>query len=200
MPPDHHLLVQEDRIVVARGPKENRFRPSIDALFRSIAYEFGPRAIGIVLSGALDDGTSGLWSIKRLRGVTVVQDPSEAAFDSMPMSAMQQVEIDHCLSVAAIGSLLQGLAMIRPKEPFESPSDKERMRKEVSIAAEGNAFEKGVTEFGDYTLFTCPECDGVLIRIREGRIPVIDAIQVTPTVEPHCCLASRSGSSRGTGR
>jgi two-component system chemotaxis response regulator CheB len=70
-PPDHHLLVQEDRVVVARGPKENRFRPSIDALFRSIAYEFGPRAIGIVLSGALDDGTSGLWSIKRHRGVTV---------------------------------------------------------------------------------------------------------------------------------
>jgi two-component system chemotaxis response regulator CheB len=86
----------------------------------------------------------------------------------MPMSAMQQVVIDHCLSVAGIGSLLQGLAMIRPKGPRESPSDKERMRKEVSIAAGGNAFEKGVTEFGDYTPFTCPECDGVLIRILEG--------------------------------
>src|SRR5688572_25460972 len=67
-PPDHHLLIERGRVAVAKGPKENRFRPSIDALFRSAAYSYGPKVIGIVLSGALDDGTSGLWSIKRLGG------------------------------------------------------------------------------------------------------------------------------------
>jgi two-component system, chemotaxis family, protein-glutamate methylesterase/glutaminase len=78
-PPDHHLLIAESgKAIVARGPKENRFRPSIDALFRSAAYVYGPRVIGVVLSGALDDGTSGLWSVKRMGGMAVIQDPEDA--------------------------------------------------------------------------------------------------------------------------
>src|SRR5256885_7605157 len=83
-PPDHHLLIEKDHLAVTKGPKENRFRPSIDALFRSAAYSYGPRAIGIVLSGALDDGTSGLWSVKRLGGIAIIQEPSDARFESMP--------------------------------------------------------------------------------------------------------------------
>ncbi|MGI4857094.1 MAG: chemotaxis protein CheB [Janthinobacterium lividum] len=168
-PSDHHLLVEGDRVFIARGPKENRFRPSVDALFRSVAYVYGPRAIGVVLSGALDDGTSGLWSIKRLGGVTVVQDPADAAFDSMPASAIQQVEIDHCLPVPDIARLLVRLAA-EPvgHAPDDVEEDRRRMRLETSILADGDAFSKGVTELGDYTPFTCPECAGVLVRVREG--------------------------------
>src|SRR3954465_10223325 len=77
-PPDHHLLVEKGYLAVKKGPKENRFRPSIDALFRSAAYQYGPRCIGVVLSGALDDGTSGLWSVKRLGGIAIIQEPNDA--------------------------------------------------------------------------------------------------------------------------
>src|SRR5687767_3636823 len=94
-PPDHHLLIERERVVVQKGPKENRFRPSIDALFRSAAYNYGPKAIGVVLSGALDDGTSGLWTIQRLGGTTIVQEPNDARFESMPLSALNQVKVDH---------------------------------------------------------------------------------------------------------
>ncbi|MCY0386561.1 chemotaxis protein CheB [Robbsia sp. Bb-Pol-6] len=168
-PSDHHLLVEGDRVFVARGPKENRFRPSVDALFRSVAYVYGPRAIGVVLSGALDDGTSGLWSIKRLGGVAVVQDPAEATFDSMPVSAIEHVEIDYSLPVAAMAQLVMRLAA-EPvaRAPDGVEADRQRMRLETSILADGDAFSKGVTQLGDYTPFTCPECAGVLVRVREG--------------------------------
>src|SRR5919112_258674 len=79
-PPDHHLLIEKDKVMVKKGPKENRFRPSIDALFRSAAYSYGSRVIGVVLSGLLDDGTSGLWSVKRRGGICVIQHPSDAEF------------------------------------------------------------------------------------------------------------------------
>ncbi|WP_224999155.1 chemotaxis protein CheB [Cesiribacter sp. SM1] len=83
-PPDHHMLIEGEKVVIRKGPKENRFRPSIDALFRSAAYEFGKRVVGVVLTGALDDGTSGLWTIKRMGGAVICQDPEEATFPEMP--------------------------------------------------------------------------------------------------------------------
>src|SRR3954467_3547927 len=94
-PPDHHMLVENHRVVVKRGPKENRFRPSIDALFRSAAYNYGPRSIGVVLTGYLDDGTSGLWCLQRLGGVAVVQDPHDAVSPAMPTNALEYVDADH---------------------------------------------------------------------------------------------------------
>jgi len=87
-PPDHHLLIEGNRVLVKKGPKENRFRPSIDALFRSAAYTFGPRVIGVVLTGMLNDGTSGMWSVKRLGGVGIIQEPAEALYPSMPASVL----------------------------------------------------------------------------------------------------------------
>src|SRR5215216_8035460 len=120
-PPDHHLLIEEEHMAVKRGPKENHFRPSIDALFRSAAYIYGPKAIGVVLSGALDDGTSGLWSIKRLGGTAIVQEPSQAQFDSMPLSALEYVEVDYNLPSTEIGALLGRLAdePTVPEDPLD---------------------------------------------------------------------------------
>ncbi len=173
-PPDHHLLIEGRRIGVKKGPKENRFRPSIDALFRSAAYTYGPRAIGVVLSGALDDGTSGLWSIERLGGVTVVQLPSEARFEQMPRSALEYVQVTHTLPSTEIGSLLSRLAgEPLPKGVAEITMDddgKARMKIELEIAGAKSAFQKGVMELGALTPFTCPECHGALVRIGEGKM------------------------------
>ena len=165
-PPDHHLLVDKRAVIVARGPKENRNRPSIDALFRSAAYAHGSAVIGIVLSGALDDGTSGLWSIKRMGGISIIQDPAEAIFDSMPSSALLQVKIDHCLESRNMGPLIAKLT----KKPIRqtaraSAGEISRMKQEISIAIDGDAFKKGVMEMGPPTPYTCPECRGVLVKL-----------------------------------
>lgn len=169
--PDHHLLIEHDRVLVKRGPKENRFRPSIDALFRSAAYSHGSKVIGIVLSGALDDGTSGLWTIKRLGGTTIVQAPDEAQFDSMPLSALEQVEVDHCMTIREMGDLLGALEHRHIEPPADqAASDRERAGLEVSIAADADAFRKGIMKAGELTPLTCPECHGVLVEIDEDSI------------------------------
>jgi two-component system chemotaxis response regulator CheB len=87
-PPDHHLLIELNRLRVVKAPKENRFRPAINPLFRSAAQAYGNQVIGVILSGALDDGTAGLWRIKFDGGISIVQDPADAEVPSMPESAM----------------------------------------------------------------------------------------------------------------
>jgi two-component system chemotaxis response regulator CheB len=108
-PPDHHLLVERDHVHVEMGPKEQHQRPSINVTFRSAAIAHGDRVIGVVLTGQLDDGTAGLWEIKRRDGVAVVQNPEEAAFPSMPLSAMRDVAVDYTLRLDEIGPLLTRL-------------------------------------------------------------------------------------------
>lgn len=170
-PPDHHLLVEDSHIAVKRGPKENRFRPSVDALFRSVAYTYRSGAIGVVLSGALNDGTSGLWTIKRLGGTAIVQDPAEAFNPSMPLSALQDVEIDFSETVPRIAEVL--MAKIKQPLPAASaPPDEElqRVNIERSIAAGAYPLAAGVLDLGMPSRYSCPECNGVLGRIDEGDL------------------------------
>src|SRR5690242_6639024 len=86
--PDHHLLISQSGIMLGRGPRENLVRPAIDPLFRSAALHYGPRVIGVVLSGLLADGAAGLNAIKRCGGVALVQDPKDAIADEMPFCAL----------------------------------------------------------------------------------------------------------------
>lgn len=170
-PPDHHLLVEKGHIAIKKGPKENRFRPSIDALFRSAAYTYGSKVIGVVLSGALDDGTSGLWSIKRLGGVAIVQWPDDARFESMPLSALDQVAVDYTLPASEIGPLLFALASERHvRKAGDHPALQQRLKTELAIATEGGAFQKGIMDVGELTPYTCPECHGVLVSLKEDRM------------------------------
>ena len=154
-----------------RGPKENRFRPSIDALFRSAAYTFGSRVIGVVLTGLLNDGTSGMWTVKRLGGLSVVQEPEDAPYPSMPLSVMEYVDVDHLVPITGLASLLTELTMeSAPETPELSSQELTKLKTEVAIAAEDDAFDKGILDMGPLTPLTCPECNGTLISIKEGKI------------------------------
>ena len=110
-PPNRHMLVKnEGRLLLTQGPMENRARPSINLLFSSAALVFGPRLIGVVLTGYLDDGAAGLQAIKQGGGLAVVQDPKEAEAPSMPLNALRAVLADYCLPLREIGPLLASLA------------------------------------------------------------------------------------------
>lgn len=169
-PPDHHLLIEDDKVLVKRGPKENRQRPSIDALFRSAAYSYGPRVIGIVLSGALNDGTSGLWTVKRLGGIAIIQDPNEASFPDMPDNVIEYVEVDYSVKVSEMGPLLNQLIEKPPIErPKLSEKEKKMLEMEITIAEQDDAFELGIMEMGELTEFTCPDCHGALTLLKGGN-------------------------------
>lgn len=170
-PNDCHMLLEKGYIRVTKGPKENRFRPAIDPLFRSAAYVYGPRAIGIVLTGALDDGTSGLWTIKLRGGTAIVQDPEDAQHRSMPLNALDNVEVDYKLPAAEMGPLLARLAREDAKaEPLVREEQLEQLRAEVRIAVGTDAMDENVRSFGELSAFSCPECSGVLTLLRDGTI------------------------------
>jgi len=170
-PPDFHMLIENDCVLVRRGPKENRFRPSIDALFRSAAYNYGSRVIGVVLTGMLDDGSSGMWSVKRLGGLGIIQQPEDAKYPSMPQSVLDYVDVDYIVPLSDLGKLLSKLVQVPTLEmvPSESP-DLERMKVEIDTAAQRNAFEEGIMEIGELSPLTCPECNGVLLKLKEGNL------------------------------
>lgn len=171
-PADHHLLLEKGFVRVKRGPKENRFRPAVDPLFRSAAYSYGPRVVGVVLSGALDDGTAGLWTIKLRGGTAIVQDPETAQHRSMPLNAMQSVEVDFKLPAQKIGGLLGSLAAQEAEAGAlrVAPEEDEKTAREIRIAEEAEALEQDIFGFGELTPFTCPECRGALAMLTEGRI------------------------------
>jgi two-component system chemotaxis response regulator CheB len=167
-PPDHHLLVEPGVLRVTRGPKENRFRPAVDPLFRSAAQVFGPAAIGVVLTGSLDDGTAGLWAVKQLGGIAIAQDPADAPFPSMPRSAIRHVNVDHIVPLAAIAPLLDRV-VAAPVDQRGIGVTPHHLEVEVDIAKERNAAEAGLEEIGVPSPFACPECHGVLLRLQEGK-------------------------------
>lgn len=168
---DHHMILEEGRIIVRRGPKENRFRPSIDALFRSAAYIYRERVIGIILSGMLDDGTSGAWTIKQNGGVVIVQLPEEAEQPQLPNNVLEYVEADYVIPVRDMAPIILG--MIQEEIPASDHLNEEQLsllKMEIIIATQANAFEMGIMSKGELTPFTCPECHGVLVRLIEGNI------------------------------
>src|SRR6185295_9709880 len=119
---DRHLLIEPGRMRVVQGPLENRHRPAIDPLFRSAAWAYGPRVVGVVLSGSLDDGTAGLWAIKSCGGTTIVQEPSEALHPDMPNNALMHNRVDYRLLVHEIAPLLVALA--GEEAPVVQPTDR----------------------------------------------------------------------------
>lgn len=171
---DHHLLVEGDEVVVTKGPKENRFRPSVDALFRSAAYHYRHRVIGVVLSGALNDGTSGMWAIKRMGGTSMIQLRSEARFDSMPASVAKYTDIDYELPAAQLAGQIEALTKRTPgmhkSDDSPDPAEERFLRAEINIAKGENALENGVLDHGKFSPLTCPDCHGALTEYKEGNL------------------------------
>ncbi len=164
--PDHHMIIEEGIIKLTRGPKENRFRPAVDPLFRSAAYTYGARVIGVILSGALDDGTAGLWRIKTNGGLAIVQDPADADVPSMPESALREVDVDYCVSAHEIPALLVKLTA---EEVNGGAMKDQRTKIEIDIASQKNPLLNGAAEIGEFSPFACPECHGVLMKIKDGK-------------------------------
>ena len=168
-PPDHHLLVEEGVARIVRGPKENRHRPAIDSLFRSAARTYGTRVVGVVLTGSMDDGTAGLLAIKRRGGVAVVQDPRDALFASMPQSAIAHVEVDHVVPLSGIDSLLVQLSYEQAAAQGSFPISKE-MEMETKLAAMDTHEAQDGEYVGTPSVFSCPECGGVLWEVHDGNL------------------------------
>lgn len=167
-PADQHLMLEDGIVRLTRGPKECRVRPAIDVLFRSAAVVYGPRVIGVVLSGMLDDGTAGLWAIKDRGGAALVQDPADAMHAPMPESAIHHVKVD---LVAPCSGLAKEIAKITSGKPgSEKKRDAGRIGTENRIASEGNGLQLGVMDMGKVSQYTCPDCNGVLVQIEEGSI------------------------------
>lgn len=164
--PDHHLIVGEERIRLGRGPRENMARPSIDPLFRSAAAIYGPRVIGVLLSGLLNDGASGLEAIKRCGGMAIVQDPTDAIADEMPLSAMAAVNVDLSVPSARIGDVLSELVHEPAGPRLPIPPE---IRLEVDIAAGERIDSDVMRRIADPAPLTCPHCSGVLSTMRDAK-------------------------------
>ncbi len=165
-PPDQHLTVEASCVRLVHGPKENRHRPSVDVLFRSAAKTFGPRVIGVVLSGSLDDGTAGLIAVKLRGGLAIVQDPAEAFSDGMPRSAMRYLEVDHVVSSGALGKLLGHLSRERVEAEAASPPSAGMLQETDIVRLDPGALETE-DKPGVQSVVSCPDCRGVLWEIQE---------------------------------
>jgi two-component system, chemotaxis family, protein-glutamate methylesterase/glutaminase len=164
--PDHHLILANGYLKLGRGPRENLARPAIDPLFRSAAISYGPRVIGVILSGLLSDGASGLEAIKRCGGLAVVQDPADAIADEMPRNAMRATTIDLSVPSARIGDVLSELAREPAGPGLPVPPD---IRLEVDIAAGERIDSDLLRRFADPAALTCPNCQGVLSAVRGSK-------------------------------
>ena len=171
-PPDLHLVLERDHVVLNRDPQENRHRPSIDKLFRSAAFAFGPRVVGVILSGTLDDGVAGLRYIKSHGGLAVVQNPEEALCPEMPRNALQYVSVDRCLDVAAMAELINELAPAPvEREPAIAGSHGGHAAPGKELPPTGESAVQNNEDLpGELSLFTCPECEGPLFEIRDGDL------------------------------
>jgi two-component system, chemotaxis family, protein-glutamate methylesterase/glutaminase len=162
---DHHLIVIDDTIRLGRGPRENLARPAIDPLFRSVALSHGSGAVGVVLTGMLNDGAAGLADLKRCGGITVVQNPIEAREREMPLAALAASDVDYQTTIGELGSLLK-LLVSEPRGLSPPPPDDIRLEVEIAL---GRPVGSGDTaQIATPVPLSCPACGGVLSEMRRS--------------------------------
>lgn len=166
-PPNRHLIVDGIRLALGEGARENNARPAIDPMLRSAAVCCGARTVGAVLTGTLADGASGLWAVKRAGGISVVQDPNDAEFPEMPLTALNRVQPDHVVRLADMPALLDGLVHQRTGEAKPVPPS---LKFEVDMARGGRATMDEIDGIGRRSVLACPDCGGVMWEIDEGQL------------------------------
>lgn len=166
--PDHHLILKKGKIILGRGPVENRWRPSIDVLFRSAAVAYDGQVIGVILTGFLEDGASGMQAIKECGGTCIIQDPVEAEYPDMPQAVLRLVEVDYCTSLQQIAIILQEKTKNGVETNHPIP---QRIQREADIA---ERVAIGIDEVeslgGARSPYSCPECGGSLWQMKDGDI------------------------------
>lgn len=163
--PDRHLLVIDGIIRLGLGPRENMVRPAIDPLFRSAALSFGPRVIGVILTGMLNDGAAGLHAVKACGGLAVVQNPVDAHAEQMPLAALQATEVDHVVAAAGLSDLLVELVNSEAGPRLQPAED---LKLEVAIAAGSRLGSATLLGIASPSPLSCPDCHGVLSEVRGG--------------------------------
>ncbi|HZU20353.1 MAG TPA: chemotaxis protein CheB [Gaiellaceae bacterium] len=158
-PPDMHMVVTNKHVELNRGPRENGHPPAIDPLFRTAALAYGNRVAGVVLSGTLDDGTAGLSAIKLHDGATLVQDPDEALYPGMPLSAIEFVEPHHVETIDELVHTLVRLASTATGRPGKEAT--------MDPAPDASAEE---AQPGEIAPFSCPDCGGTLWETTDGGV------------------------------
>lgn len=167
-PIDCHLMLSQGEIKVSGGAMENHYRPSIDVLFRTAAAAYSSCVIGIILSGLLDDGASGMAAIKSAGGICIVQDPEEADYAEMAVNVLKQTEVDYQVPLADIGYILSDIASRGDCLPATIP---ERLKHEAQITMRMASNYADTDKLGSPTMFTCPDCGGMLTKMSEEGIP-----------------------------
>ena len=166
-PPARHLLVESEELRLGLGPRENNARPALDPLFRSAALCCGARAIGAVLTGTLGDGAAGLLALKQSGGITVVQDPSDAAYPEMPTTALTRLQPDHVVGLAGMPALFEKLVRQPEGQPVPVAG---AIEYEVEIARGGRGSMNEMDRIGRRSVLACPDCHGVMWEIDEGEL------------------------------
>jgi two-component system chemotaxis response regulator CheB len=166
-PPNRHLIVDGHRLALGEGARENHARPAIDPMLRSAAACCGARTVGVVLTGTLGDGASGLWAVKRVGGISVVQDPTDAAFSEMPLTALNRAQPDHVVRLADMPALLHSL--VHQPAGVEQPVPPS-LKFEVDIARGGHGTMNEMDGIGGRSVLACPDCGGVMWEIDEGEL------------------------------
>ena len=166
--PDHHLLVLDGRVALSRGPRENGHRPAVDVLFRSAARALGPRVVGLVLSGALDDGAAGSVAVVERGGVVLAQDPDEALHSGMPLACVAATGAP-VAPVAELTARVTGL-LGQPVEGVTAPPPTRLMDMETAMAGMDPDALESLDRPGHPSGFSCPDCHGVLFQIEEGQL------------------------------
>jgi two-component system chemotaxis response regulator CheB len=165
--PDHHLMVKENKILLGRGPMENRYRPSIDALFRSAAVAFPAKAIGVILTGMLEDGAAGMDAIKKSGGICIIQDPEEAKYPDMPQAVLSVLQPDFSVPVSEMGTAIkESMTLLKKRKKGKVPAD---ILKEAEIAERVNVGIEQVEDLGVKSPISCPECGGGLWEINDDN-------------------------------
>jgi two-component system, chemotaxis family, protein-glutamate methylesterase/glutaminase len=166
-PTERHLILESGKLRLGSGPRENNARPALDPLFRSAALCCGPRSVGAVLTGTLGDGAAGLQALKQSGGVTVVQDPSDAAFAEMPATALLRSQPDHVVSLAGMPALFEKLV----REPAgEARPVASGLEYEVNVASGGVGSMHEMDRIGDRSVLACPDCHGIMWEINQGEL------------------------------